>query len=62
MSAKKVDKNTCMCHHGHGWKMLLVGAIVTYNAYNPFISWAALIGILIALKGLLRMIMPCNCK
>jgi hypothetical protein len=57
-------KDVCMCghHHGHGWKMLAIGALVLANAYWPFASWPVFIGGLAVIKGIWMMCMPCKCK
>ena len=62
MAKKVVKKNVCMCHHGHGWGMLVVGALVLANAYWAFMDWPYFVGGLAVLGGLSKMMMPCNCK
>jgi len=48
----------CNYQSKHGWKMLILGIIVTWNAFWPFMGWAKLIGILLILGGLLKLAMP----
>ena len=63
MPRKVAKKDMNMCHHhGHGWKMLVVGALVLANAYWPTVTWPMFIGGLAVIGGLLKMMMPCNCK
>lgn len=58
--AKKVSKkNVCECHHGHGWGMLVLGALVLANAYWPMLSWPVFIGAAAVIGGLSKMMMPC---
>jgi len=57
------DKMMSMeCCEGHkrkkGLMMLLVGIILMANAYLNFLSWWMLIGVLVALGGLLKLIIP----
>jgi len=61
MAKKVVKKNVCM-HCGHGWPMLIVGALVLGNAYWPTFSWPVFIGWLAVIGGLSKMMAPCSYK
>lgn len=52
----------CSCHRMKGFAMLVVGALFLAQVYwFPSFSIWALIGILIALKGAMKMFMPRGC-
>ncbi len=56
-----------MCCESHKRKkgvcMLIVGLVVLVNAYWPFMGWMALVGLIIALGGLWKAVMPMTpCK
>jgi len=44
-----------------GAMMLILGLIILINAYWPFISWWGLLGLVVALAGLKKLIMPGCC-
>jgi len=58
----KKDVCMCGCHHGHEWKMLVLGLLVIANGMWAFMSWPYLLGGLAVLGGLAKMFWPCNCK
>ena len=58
----KKDMCMCGCGCGHGWPMIIVGALVLANAYWPMVSWPVFIGGLAVIGGIVKMIVPCNCK
>ena len=43
------------------WKMLVLGLLVLANSMWNVVSWANFIGILLAISGLAKLIMPCKC-
>ena len=46
-----------------GWKMLILGGLVLWNAYWPMLSWDAFIGWVLVLAGVLKLIiMPMKHK
>lgn len=44
-----------------GVKMLIVGILVIWNTYRPFMDWVGLLGVLLVVGGLCKIAMPC-CK
>jgi uncharacterized membrane protein HdeD (DUF308 family) len=59
----KKEVQQCECnHHGchkcHGAMMLLLGALILLNEYYTYVSWAYFIGGILALKGLMKILMP----
>ncbi|MEK6829415.1 MAG: hypothetical protein AABY15_04760 [Nanoarchaeota archaeon] len=53
-----------ICGACHGWMWTIAGAVILANALWPFLGWGMLIGILVLLKGLSKLAMPCcpHCK
>lgn len=47
-------------HKMKGVGMLILGLLILANAYWGFLTWAAFIGILFVLGGLLKFLMPCK--
>ena len=47
----------CSMHKGWGIKMLILGLLILANEYWKVMGWLYFIGLIIALKGLLIMIM-----
>lgn len=59
-------KEKCECHSMHRWfglKMLFLGLLVLANVYYAVLGWATFIGLILALAGLCKLVMPgCCCK
>lgn len=50
---------SCQCHHhGKGTMMLVLGLLVLANAYWNVLDWAMFIGLVLAVGGLAKMLMP----
>jgi uncharacterized membrane protein HdeD (DUF308 family) len=45
-------------HKMKGVGMLVLGLLILANAYWGFLTWAAFIGVLFVLSGLLKFLMP----
>ena len=43
------------------WKMLILGLLVLANAAWNVVNWANFIGLILAIAGLSKLIMPCKC-
>jgi uncharacterized membrane protein HdeD (DUF308 family) len=64
--AKKMDD---MEMQGHwkmhkkmmGWTMLVLGLLVLANSSWAIISWADFVGVMIAIAGIAKLVMPCRC-
>lgn len=64
MAKKQEVCEMCPGCHGKkskGWTMLILGIIALINAYMPFMSWGALIGIVLVILGIIKLAMPCEC-
>ena len=66
---KKTEKmvygeECCGMHRAYkGWKMLLVGLLVIGNAMWMVVDWWTFVGVILALAGLWKLIMPMmDCK
>ena len=61
---KKMDMamhGECCCEmhkRAKGIKMLILGLLIVANAYLNIVSWWQFAGILVALAGLMKMLMP----
>ena len=47
-----------MCSRCKGWVRFLAGLVLVANGYWNFADWWMLVGILVALGGLMRILMP----
>lgn len=47
-------------HKMKGVGMIVLGLLILANTYLGFLSWAAFIGTLLVLGGLLKLFMPCK--
>ena len=45
-----------------GWKMLVLGLLVLANTKWNIVNWANFIGIILAIAGISKLIMPCKRK
>jgi len=61
MPRKEAEVCKCGCHHGHKWKLVVLGLLVLANEYWSVMSWPYFIGGLAVLGGLLKMLLPCKC-
>jgi len=48
-----------MCGRCHGWMWTIAGAVLVANAMWPFLEWGMLVGLLVLVKGLSKLAMPC---
>ncbi|MEK6819049.1 MAG: hypothetical protein AABY10_03895 [Nanoarchaeota archaeon] len=67
MKSMKDGCGTCCmgaCPKCHAVVCLIIGIIFLINSYWPFSDWWMLIGILLVIKGVLKLLMPCcsHCK
>ncbi len=46
------------CYKCMSGKWVLVGVLVLLNTRYPVVSWSVFIGVLLVLKGLLKVVMP----
>ena len=61
---EKCDMHEGSCNKCGGAMMLLLGILVLLNANYSLVSWAVFIGIILLIKGLKYIVMPCcpHCK
>ena len=65
--AKKAKMDNQMQEHWQmhkkmmAWKMLVVGLLVLVNSSWSIVSWADFIGIMLAIAGLMKLVMPSKC-
>jgi len=48
-----------MCGRCYGWTWTIAGLFIIANVLWPFLEWGMLIGILVLIKGLSNLAMPC---
>ena len=64
MNDAKMQEHWKMHKKMMGCKMLVLGILVLANAYWSVVNWAAFIGIILALGGICKLLMPMDkcCK
>ncbi len=61
-------KNVCetkgTCHRCWGGMLLVLGVLIVLNDLWAMLSWGMFIGVIVALKGLIKLLMPycTHCK
>ena len=61
MDEAKMQEHWKMHKKMMSWKMLVLGLLVLANATWNVVSWATFIGGLLAIAGLCKLVIPCNC-
>jgi uncharacterized membrane protein HdeD (DUF308 family) len=55
----KISTECCEKHRRYdGLKMLILGALILFNAKSGFVSWPIFIGWLVAIAGFFKLFMP----
>lgn len=59
MAKEKMDKEYCEGHmKKKGLMMLILGLLILGNAYYSVASWSIFIGVIVAVAGFLKLIIP----
>jgi len=69
MAKKKVQKmeEKCCVPTGHGcickgWCVLILGVLILLNSLYGWLTWGVFVGIIVILKGLMKLLHPKICK
>jgi len=64
VKSKNVCESNGTCHRCWGGMFLVLGVLIVLNDLWAMLSWGMFIGVIIALKGLIKLLMPSciHCK